>query len=159
MKATLEKLKDFLEQEELTVKKTSPKPRGGSGLQPGDVCIFKYQGQDQIVIVVATARTHTGQYTSSRGNRLLTCIKLDLSEEQQYSSLLVFKNLYNKGSKATYKETTRASRSIPKFLSKFFSKFREKVRNRTIMSLFGKSNFRTYIIPKMSNIQEVSIGE
>lgn len=159
MKATIEKLKDFLSQEELTIKKTSPKPRGGSGLQPGDVCVFNYQGQDQIVIVVATARTHTGQYTSSRGNRLLTCIKLDLSEEQQYSSLLVFKNLYNKGSKATYKETTRTSRSIPKFLSRFFSKFKEKVRNRTVMSLFGKSNFRTYIIPKMSNIREVSIGD
>lgn len=159
MKATLEKLKDFLAQEELTIKKTSPKPRGGSGLQPGDVCIFNYNREPQTVIVVATDRTKTGKYVSNRGNLLLTCIKLDLNEQNEYSSLLVFKNLYNKGSKATYRETTKHSSKTSKFLSKFFSKFKEKVRNRTIMSLFGKSNFRTYIIRNMSNIREVSIGE
>ena len=160
MKETLKNFNTFLEEENLSLGRVVRKPRSITSFTPGEVYSFSYEGKDTSVILVSTNKTKTGFYKSSRSNLLITCIKLDFEIKSvfKYSTLLVLKNLYKKNKESKYNRITSKSSLVSRTLSKFFSSFKEKVRQKTILSLFGKSNFRTYNFSKIYDIHELNIN-
>jgi hypothetical protein len=103
------------------------------GLKPADIILFNYNGSSRIGIVVASKRTSTGIFLSTRANTLLNVFLID----QLSSSLfkLVVDNLYNQEVRCTY---SRA----PKVLSSFLK----------------KQNFRTFNTNEMVDTRKVIIN-
>lgn len=154
MKPNLQKVLDFFDGLGFMGSKPRLLPDAKSSFTPGFVYNFVYNGSSVTVICVSTRRAKSGNYISNRGNPLVTCIKLDTDEKSLYNvgTELILKNILNRQRQAKYQEITRGAGLPTKLLSRFFGKFREKVRKKTVLSLFGKSNFRTYNINKINII-------
>lgn len=159
MNLTLEKTKEFLASQGFGEPRITLVTESEKLIRPGVIYVFTYQGQQVSVICVATRRTRSGLYNSNRGNPLVTCIKLnlDLTDAYSFSTSLILKNILNQSRKATYNSITEKAGATSRLLSRFFDKFKNKVREKTVMSLFGKSNFRTYNLLKMNNIFKLSL--
>ena len=159
MNPTLKKTAEFLAEQGFGEAKIGLVTESEKLIRPGTIYVFTYQGQQVTVICVATRRTRTGLYNSNRGNPLVTCIKLNLDVDDPYSfsTGLILKNILNDPRKAKYNSITEKSGATTRLLSRFFNKFKDKVREKTVMSLFGKSNFRTYNLLKMNNIFKLTL--
>ena len=159
MNPDLKNFKSYLDQESMSITEAIKKSNSVNSFTPGEIYSFRYQGNQVFAIVISTRKSGDGKYVSSRGNVLLTVIKLDtdLKSVYNYGTLLILRNLYKKQKEAKYPKITEKPGAVSRMLSRFFSKFKEKVRRRTVLSLFGKSNFRTYNISKMRSIYELNI--
>ena len=110
------------------------------GVRPGDLVIFQYSGpSDQptfgtrLGIVVASRRTSSGLFISTRSNNLMNVFLLDQLSENLFS--LVVNNLYNKEYRCTY-------RRAPKVLAAFM----------------GKKNFRTLNVRYLKSFRKININ-
>lgn len=154
-----EDFEDFLSSEGLDVQQARLKPDATSTFRPGYIYKFEYGGESVNVLCVSTRKASNGFYRSKKGNPLVTCIKLEPGVEEMLTegTKLILKNIVNNGRKSNYQYITRESNPAFKLLSRFFSRFKEKVRQSAVLSLFGKSNFRTYNVTKINNIYVLTI--
>jgi hypothetical protein len=133
-------------------------PDAESSITPGNFYVFEYNKQIVSALGIATNRTATGSYISSRGNKLVTTLKFDLSNQFQMESMIQMLKTIYKSKKAKYNRITQTATGGEKFLSRFFQQYADKVRSKTMLSLFGKSNFRTYNLSKINKIIRVSLN-
>jgi len=113
------------------------------GVRPGELVIFEYiklsdEGGQSMVgtrlgIVVASQRTSSGLFISTRSNNLMNVFLLDQLSEDLFS--LVVNNLYNKEYRCTYKRA-------PKVLAAFM----------------GKKNFRTLNVRYLKSFRKININ-
>ena len=159
MKPNLEKVINFFAGLGFSESKPRILPDSKSSFTPGFVYNFVYNGANVTVICVSTRRAKNGNYISNRGNPLVTCIKLDTEERSLYNvgTELILKNILNRQRQAKYQEISKGAGLPTRLLSRFFSKFKDKVRKKTVLSLFGKSNFRTYNISKINIITKIEL--
>lgn len=122
----------------------------------GQVYFFDYDSAPVGVIIIASKRSARGMYVSSKGNRLLTCLKLN-ADAESFVLGLVLKNLQGSQKSAKYSKTQSGPSTLTKVMGRFFSGFKEKVRNQVAVSLFGRNNFRTYNWAKIENITAIAI--
>lgn len=116
------------EDENITIRGFRPNPRSISSMSPGDLLIFTYNEVSRFVLVISCARGR-GTFLSSKRNILVSCIQLNLTSP---SSSIILRALYKNVKGADYQRL-----------------------NRSLHSLFGRSNFRTFQLTKMKQIDEV----
>ena len=115
--------------------KIAPIPRSAGYLSPGDVVLFKYSidGMDRAALVVSIKRG-PGVFISSRGNKLLACVKLT-SVSADVASVVLSK-LYKNRKKCSYGTIVQG-----------------------LSAIFGKDNMRTYDLNKISYLHEISVDK
>ena len=124
----------------------SPAPKSSAYLRPGDFILFKYKqrpiGREapkkgmanmewRIALLVSNKRTGPREAiwgTLKTHNNLVSCFKLDSSSPRVTG--MVLKILYKAGRIANY-------------------------QIKSMQTIFGKDNYRSYILNNMTNIQEI----
>ena len=131
-------LRDFL-RNVLVDKDIDVTEKGKMTVRPGDIVLFRYYLSDgrkitnhqRSGLIVSTLMGH-GIYESTRGNLLMSCFKIHLSPPEIVN--IVLKNLYKNEAKCNYHKITRA-----------------------LIQLFGKKQYRTYMIRKINRLVELRI--
>jgi len=100
-------------------------------LQPGDLVLFQYSGQQRFCFVTRT-KNRQSLWLSSRGNTLVACFQLqNLSSETME---ILIPKLY-KNRKITYQQTKKG-----------------------LTMLFGENNFRTFNTLKIADLYEITLN-
>lgn len=102
-------------------------------ISPGDVLRFGYNSELVNVLVVATKRGN-GMFLSTKSNMLVSCFKLDESSESVLRILL--RSIYKDRGLANY-----------------------YIIQKSLKSILGKKNFRTYNVTSMSGLTRVEIDK
>ena len=126
-----------------------------SFLKVGKLVAFRYLGRDYIAYVIATNRTSTGLYFSSRRNLLVTCLTLDLT---QVSTQLTLSTIYKKRKvRSNYKKITDKSEQLEDKVSDYFKEKAASQKYKINFTLFGKENFKTFKIKNIMDLTQVGI--
>lgn len=157
MKAEIENFEERIREQGMSLLSRKI-PKSLAQMKIGQVYFFDYDSQPTGVIIITTKKTNRGHYLSNKGNRLLTCLKLN-GDAESFVLGLVLKNLQGRQNSAKYSKTQRGPSGITKAMGRFFSGFKERVRNQVALSLFGKNNFRTYNWAKIENITAIQINK
>lgn len=123
-------INSFQESEDLEILGFRPNPKSVASMTPGDILAFNYEGSSRIVLIISTKRGR-GVFLSSRMNLLVSVVDLDLSRP---STFMFIKALHKNIKGSNYL----------------------KLR-RSIFSVLGKENFRTFDLQKMRDINEVAV--
>lgn len=116
----------------------------------GEVLGFSYENKEYIICVISTKKAPTGRYTSSRGNKLVTCVILDLNSA---ATQIILSAIYRKKKRSNYLQITDKFNQIEDTLSKYF--LEKQKDNKINIHLFGKDNFRTFIINKVTSLRKI----
>jgi hypothetical protein len=107
-------------------------PTQPAQLLPGDIATFTYDGYNESrrVLIVATEIATNGKKTSLKGNHLLSCYLID----ETLPKLVMMFNSFYKNRRSHYSR-------MPK----------------TLRSVFGKGNYRTFNFSKISDLYELEV--
>lgn len=159
MKAYLKNLSVQLQEDESALKISSARrvttliPR--VFLKPGRLVAFNYLGRDYTVYVVATKRTSTGLYISSRRNLLVTCLSVDLTK---VSTQLTLSTIYKRRKqRSNYQKIIDKSEQLEDKVSNYFKEIAKDQKQKINFNLFGKENFKTFKIKNMKNLTQLGI--
>lgn len=123
-------------------------------LYPGDIITFMYKGADYSVILISTKSTKQScYYVSSKGNKLITSIKVDFS---LVSHNMFVKNILKKN-KTKYSKLKEQKKGFLNWLLKWFSFAKKSNKERLLNSFMGATNFRTFIFNDMKTIKRVKL--
>jgi len=138
------------------------------GIKPGFVYTFTYEGKPVVFYVVQTNRAPQAVYLSNRGNKLVTGFKTEFEPDSagkfDESLKLLVKNLFSNKRTAKYsKVTEKAVNAKDPLTDRFIRDLGNNrggdnipaSRTKTLISIAGLENFRTYNFKKMSNIFQI----
>jgi len=114
----------------------APMAKSAGFIQAGDLVIFKYKGDDYIVLI-CSARGGHGLYQSHNGNMLLSGFKLN--ESQTQVAAMVVNSLY-KNEAIAFSDQTKESKVI-----------------QGVKRVLGPSNFRTFLMIDVVSFNEIQI--
>jgi len=105
-----------------------------SGFMPGDIVLFNYPPlSEQRMTLVVSNKRGSGIFISSRGNKLVSCFRLNDASSEILP--IILQNLYKNRKKASYS-------GILKGLS----------------ALLGSRNYRTYKLNNMRHLYNVNLN-
>ena len=109
-----------------------------SQISVGDLLTFSYSQSNFLCIVCKNKRTSTGSFVSTRGNRLLSCYRVD---HLSMDTLKIILNVLNKY------DNIRSSISYEKSLSGFLG------------LVGGADKYRTFNVQSIFSLKKVSVQE